>query len=116
MVRVLFREGAAAEVAADLISFDAGEAVFWRGEAEIARHALDRMGGVRLAAHRPDPADVMAGIRRHHPRAYERWDDAEDERLLQLDDEGRTAYEIAGVLGRQESAIRSRLLTLTAES
>ena len=117
MVRVLFREGAVTDVAADHISFDAGDAVFWKGEAEIARHPLDRMGGVQLSApQRPDPAYAAARMREHYPRASEVWNDAEDERLLQLDDAGRSTFEISQLLGRQESAIRSRLAKLTADS
>lgn len=117
MVRVLFNEGAVSDVAADHISFDAGEAVFWKGEAEIARHPLDRMGGVQLSApQRPDPAYAAARMREHYPRAAEHWNDDDDERLLRLDDEGRTTFEVSQMLGRQESAIRSRLAKLTADS
>jgi hypothetical protein len=46
--------------------------------------------------------------RRRHPRAYERWSAAEEGQLLDALREGRTDEEIAQLLQRQVSAIRSR--------
>ena len=43
------------------------------------------------------------------PRAYEKWQPEEDERLARLFEAGRSIDEIASILGRQPSAIASRL-------
>ena len=49
-------------------------------------------------------------VRQSHPRAYERWLPEEGQRLVSLFESGRSIPEIASELGRQPSAIRSRLL------
>jgi len=51
----------------------------------------------------------LAQIKERHPRAYERWSEDEDARLIALAQAGKEANEIAKVLQRQPSAIRSRL-------
>jgi DNA-binding CsgD family transcriptional regulator len=51
----------------------------------------------------------MEEIRQEHPRAYEKWTDQEDDQLRQLVESRTTAKEIARILQRQPSAIRSRL-------
>ena len=48
-------------------------------------------------------------IRHSHPRAYEPWLPEEDQRLESLHSVGRSIPEIASELGRQPSAIESRL-------
>ena len=57
--------------------------------------------------------DRMEEIRQAHPRAYEKWNAEEDDRLRQLFRTGATAKDIAHVLQRQPSAIRSRLAKLS---
>jgi hypothetical protein len=54
----------------------------------------------------------MAEIRQTHPRAYEKWSDAEDAELKNLFHSGSKAKEIAVKFKRQPSAIRSRLAKL----
>ena len=54
----------------------------------------------------------MEEIRQAHPRAYEKWSDEEDDRLRQFFDSQTPVKEIARVLQRQTSAIRSRLVKL----
>ena len=48
-------------------------------------------------------------LRETHPRAYEKWETAEDNRLVALFKEGRKPDEIASLLGRQRGAIVARL-------
>lgn len=48
-------------------------------------------------------------IREKYPRAYDRWNTDEDERLQREFKDGRSVKELSGLLGRQPSAIRSRL-------
>lgn len=48
-------------------------------------------------------------LRESHPRAYEKWETAEDNRLVALFKEGRKPDEIASLLGRQRGAIVARL-------
>jgi hypothetical protein len=70
---------------------------------DAAREALDTLApGVGSA---PPYADVRA----RHPRAYEKWDVEEDARLAQLVHSGRRMHDIATLLQRQPSAIRSRM-------
>jgi hypothetical protein len=54
----------------------------------------------------------MEEIRRDHPRAYEKWSDEEDERLRRLFQSQTPVKEVARMLQRQPSAIRSRLAKL----
>ena len=59
----------------------------------------------------PDYQKRMDKIKHRHPRAYERWTE-EDARLSAMHERGRTVAEMAQQLGRQPSAIRSRLTKL----
>lgn len=54
----------------------------------------------------------LVEIRRNSPRAYEKWDQTEDARLVAMFNEGLTTKQIATTLERQVSAIRSRILKL----
>lgn len=56
----------------------------------------------------------VARIREKHPQAYERWSADDEQRLLELKRQGFAARKIAVELGRQPSAIRSRLARLAA--
>jgi hypothetical protein len=58
----------------------------------------------------------MEEIRQAHPRAYEKWSDEEDDRLRQLFGSQMPVTEIARVLQRQASAIRSRLTKLNIDT
>lgn len=73
-----------------------------------AAEALDavRAGGGKSYDQR------MEEIRQANPRAYEKWSDEEDERLRQLFHSQTPVKEIARVLQRQSSAVRSRLAKL----
>lgn len=72
-----------------------------------AQEALDVAQG---ASH--DYTERLADIRQAHPRAYEKWSDEEDARLAQLVHEGISVKNIADLLHRQASAIRSRITKL----
>jgi DEAD/DEAH box helicase domain-containing protein len=56
--------------------------------------------------------DRLKEIRKIHPRAYESWGDQEEIRLKKLFNDGSELNEISKQLGRQKSAIRSRLQRL----
>lgn len=58
----------------------------------------------------------MAEIKQIHSRAYECWTDEEDEELAGMCRDRNTVAEIAEHLGRQPSAIRSRLKKLGLEA
>jgi hypothetical protein len=64
------------------------------------------------AVGRPNYAERMEGIRRENPRAYEKWTDEEDAQLRQLFQSQTPQNEIARILQRKPSAIRSRLVKL----
>ena len=57
-------------------------------------------------------AERLAEKRALHPKAYDRWTDEDIERLKQLTHSKMTIEEIARELGRQPSAIESRLAKL----
>ena len=65
-----------------------------------------------LEAESESHSDRLQETKKRHPRAYERWSDAELEELATVFLAGQTFEEIADHLGRQPSAIRSRLLRL----
>ena len=54
-------------------------------------------------------------LRQHHPRAYVRWTKEEDRQLRSLHEAGWSLDKLAEHLGRQRSAIRSRLRKLDVE-
>jgi hypothetical protein len=54
----------------------------------------------------------LAQIRKAHPRAYEKWSDEEETKLIQLVQSGISVKEISSKLQRQPSAIRSRMMRL----
>lgn len=58
----------------------------------------------------------MQRARAAYPRAYEKWEPVEEERLMKLHQAGRSIRDIASELGRQPSAIESRLRTSGIES
>lgn len=59
-----------------------------------------------------DETDRLSRIRESYPRAYEKWDEAEDQRLKELVAAGHTSKQISEVLQRQPSAITSRIRKL----
>ncbi len=61
---------------------------------------------------RPLTAQERTAIRAEHPRAYEPWSEDEEGELKSLHDEGASISEIAEHLGRQPSAVESRLRKL----
>jgi DNA-directed RNA polymerase specialized sigma24 family protein len=61
---------------------------------------------------KPSGDKQLAKIRAKHPRAYERWTEAEDDLLRRRFKEGISIEELSKVLRRQSSAVRSRLQKL----
>lgn len=57
----------------------------------------------------------LSRIRKDHPRAYEKWTEEEDETLERLFARGKSRKEIAELLERQPSAIRSRIRKMELE-
>ena len=57
----------------------------------------------------PEAGSHLERVRKSHARAYERWSASEDQQLKKLYESGRSVDEIASMLQRQPSAIRSRL-------
>ena len=58
---------------------------------------------------KPGYWDRIKLVRDRHPRAYERWNEAEEDRLRHLRDQGRNLKQISKELQRQPGAVRSRL-------
>ena len=58
---------------------------------------------------KPAYRDRIRLVRDRYPRAYERWNGAEDERLRHLRDRDRTVKQISEEFQRQPGAVRSRL-------
>jgi len=54
----------------------------------------------------------LTELRKKYPRAYEKWDGAEDDNLRSLFEQGKKTNELAELLMRQPGAIISRLKTL----
>ncbi len=52
----------------------------------------------------------VAAIRTEHANAYRSWVSAEDENLKKLNGAGKDITELAKIFGRNEGAIRSRLI------
>jgi hypothetical protein len=71
---------------------------------DAAREALEILGQAGNLSTTP-----FAHVRVKHPRAYKNWEPAEDTRLAQLVQCGRSVEEAAALLQRQPSAIRSRI-------
>jgi hypothetical protein len=59
---------------------------------------------------------TLAEKRERHRRAYEKWDQTEDELLRELVRSGETVARIAGRLERNRGAIRARILSLGLEN
>ncbi|HEY1170337.1 MAG TPA: hypothetical protein VGH19_03110 [Verrucomicrobiae bacterium] len=57
----------------------------------------------------PKKAYSVEAMRQKHALAYEKWDATQDEKLRQLVAQGESVNEIARIMQRQPSAIRSRL-------
>ena len=100
------------------------------GPAKLEQYGADFLAVIRQHAgqNQPQPendadtgvsefleTDRLAKVRREHPRAYEPWSNAEEQELERLYDAGIDIEEIAGQMGRQPGAIRSRLNRLGSD-
>lgn len=71
---------------------------------------------LRLLESSSDYEVRMAAIKERYPRAYQKWEQEEDDSLRRLHGEGHYVAEIAERLQRQPGAIRSRLAKLGVDS
>lgn len=117
----------ALEVAADLVTFEDGHAVFWcEGVAEVRfpvsaiRALVPRVPAVTtmaaVAGNSAGGADeaaaqvaYVAEVRRKHPKAYTAWSADDEARLAELFRAGRSVEELMAEFGRQRGGIVSRL-------
>ncbi len=77
-----------------------------------AEEALDVSAASVTISSQPKKTYTLEEKRERHPRAYEPWTDDEDRSLEGLVRPGATVAQIAGQLGRNRGAIRSRLVKL----
>lgn len=66
----------------------------------------------RFGTHKTDLKPEMIEARKAHPRAYESWTSEEEDVVVQLGKQRKSALEIGRLLGRQESAIERKLKDL----
>ena len=79
--------------------------------ADHVAYTEGEIGRTPSPAPRPEPKSdsYLEQVRKSHPRVYEPWSLDEERRLESLFESGRSVDEIASMLGRQPSAITSRL-------
>jgi hypothetical protein len=54
-------------------------------------------------------SEKLAKMREEYPNAFRPWQEADDERLRQLFDDGKGVKEMTGVFGRHPGSIRARI-------
>lgn len=126
----------ALEVAADLVTFEDGHAVFWCEGVEEVRFpvsairalaprvpAVATMAAAAGAGNGAGAADeaaaqvaYVAEVRRKHPKAYTAWSADDEARLAELFRAGRSVEELMAEFGRQRGGIMSRLEKLGLRS
>jgi hypothetical protein len=102
---VSFGNGSFNKVAADLITFDGENVLFWADGAAAAGHRTADVESIALIK----PESTMERSKKAYPRAYDRWSDEEDDQLREEFAQGFSRRELAELHQRQTSAIRSRL-------
>ncbi len=70
---------------------------------------------ISVDASLPSQSAYIASVREQHPRAYEQWTAEEDARLVGEYRSGRSSEDVARDLGRQPSAVESRLMKVAPE-
>ena len=99
------------QIEADAILWEATDAVFLDGGVEVARLPAASLHWVRVE---DETGALIRSIRSRHPQAYTSWTDDDDRLLLQMAKEEVPLEEMVQRLGRQPSAVRSRLRKLAA--
>lgn len=91
-----------------------GAATILQGLSSVrsAKSAKSKHTTQSTSANARDRKYCLSDIRRTHSRAYEKWTDEEEARLIEFCGAGKTRREIAQELQRQPSAISSRLRKL----
>lgn len=67
---------------------------------------------VETPTHRDNKSYSVEDIRKKYPNAYNQWDGKEELKLINLYNSGKSLEEIAGILGRKEGGVTSRLKKL----
>jgi len=98
-----------------LLSEGRSETEILEAHPEIERADIARAARRALEVAVQAPAFSVTEIRKQHPRAYEKWSEDEERRLLALYKSGESIGEIAEAFRRQPGAIRSRLNRLLGE-
>lgn len=102
----------AVTVTADQLTFQEEHVTLWRAGTELERYPLRVVQSISLG-HEATGNERQPGpiaVRGRHPNAYMPWTGADEERLLKLYREGtRDLVQLGSELGRQPSAVRSRL-------
>ncbi|WP_394427285.1 hypothetical protein [Streptomyces sp. SGAir0957] len=107
----------AVTIPADRITFADGQLFCWTGATERVRFPLEAITSVEVVQapgikQHEDPDQLRA----RYPHMGKPWSTADDDKLLALYRAGQKDHEIlAGELGRQPGAIRSRLAKLGLE-
>ncbi|MCU1542381.1 MAG: hypothetical protein JWM50_246 [Microbacteriaceae bacterium] len=116
MFHVALSNGRSQEINADRITFDEGMVWFWSQGLAITSHPSADIEGL-TASHDEHGGDggverAVDRARTEHPRAFELWTDAEDDRLRDAHAKGMTRVQLSEMFERQPAAIRSRLYAL----
>jgi hypothetical protein len=114
MFQVALSNGRMQEIEADRITFDEGLVWFWSQGMAITSHPAAEIESLSAmhddaTAHDEGLESAVERTREQHPRAFELWTDAEDERLRHAHSTGLTRVQLSEMFERQPSAIRSRL-------
>jgi hypothetical protein len=114
MFQVALSNGRMQEIEADRITFDEGLVWFWSHGMAITSHPasdIESLSAMHVegAANDEGLENAVERTRERHPRAFEAWTDAEDERLRHAHATGLTRVQLSEMFERQPSAIRSRL-------
>ena len=80
--------------------------------ADAVRRLLAHAYKKRSEAPKQAKTYTVEGVRKEHPQAYARWTAEQDELLERLYCEGTPRKELASILGREPSAITSRIKKL----
>jgi len=72
--------------------------------------SIERITWVAAETSRRRSGEWIAKVRETHPRAFERWEDAEAAQLAAEYEAGKTVAEMAQLHGRGKGAIMSRLI------
>jgi len=111
MMRVMLEDADYCDVPADLMTFDDGAVVFWRGGEEVGRHRQARIRSLELLIPRSRTRKIEQA-RKNHPKAFSQWSPEDEQTLIEMFHNGATKDDLVTTLGRQEGGIATRLRSL----